>query len=162
MNFLFSERNAMHFKSMERDVELLLVEDNPADVLLMEEALREDRMRFHLHVVTNGDEAIDFLYRRGGFAKAVRPDLIMLDLNLPKKDGREVLAEIKNDPDLKNIPVLVITTSKSQEDVLKSYDLHANCYITKPVRLNQFLEMMKCIEHFWFGLVTLPPRDKRG
>lgn len=140
---------------------VLLVEDNPADVLLMKEALGEESDSC-LHVVTNGDEALDYLYRRGMHQNAIRPDLIMLDLNLPRKDGREVLADVKNDPNLKNIPVLVITTSKSDEDVLKSYDLHANCYITKPVRLNQFLEMMQCIEQFWFSLVTLPPREKSG
>ncbi len=152
----------MHHKIGDGDIEVLLVEDNPADALLMEEVLKDDGMRFQLHIVTNGDEALDFLYRRGTHKEAMRPDLIMLDLNLPKRDGREVLADIKNDPALRNIPVLVITTSQSEEDVLKSYDLHANCYITKPVRLNQFLEMMKCIEQFWFNLVTLPPRNKRG
>src|SRR5574337_987411 len=128
----------------------------------MEEALLEERTLAVLRVVSNGDEALDFLCRRGGYARAERPDLIMLDLNLPRKDGREVLAEIKNDPDLRSIPVLVITTSKSEEDVVKSYDLHANCYITKPVRLGQFLDMVKCIEQFWFNLVTLPPRKTRG
>ncbi len=152
----------MHSRTRNREMHVLLVEDNPADVLLMKEALSEDKSDSCLHVVTNGDEALDYLYRRGMHQKAVRPDLIMLDLNLPRKDGREVLADVKNDPHLKNIPVLVITTSKSEEDVLKSYDLHANCYITKPVRLNQFLEMMRCIEQFWFNLVTLPPREKSG
>lgn len=155
-------RSAVNGKPADRCMQVLLIEDNPADALLMEEALQDDRMLTLLHVVSNGDEALDFLYRRGSHTQAERPDLIMLDLNLPRKDGREVLAEIKNDPDLRNIPVLVITTSKSEEDVLKSYDLHANCYITKPVRLNQFLDMMKCIEQFWFNLVTLPPRTTRG
>jgi chemotaxis family two-component system response regulator Rcp1 len=149
-------------KETEKAVEILLVEDNPADALLMEEALLEGKMLNSLHVAGNGDEALDFLYRRGEYRDSPRPDLIMLDLNLPKKDGREVLAEIKNDPDLKTIPVVVITTSKSEEDIVKSYNLHANCYITKPVQLNQFFEVVKNIEDFWFTIVKLPPREKGG
>lgn len=140
---------------------ILLVEDNPADALLMEEALREGGAAFgSLQVITNGDEALDFLFRKGKHRGAFRPDLIMLDLNLPKKDGREVLAEIKEDKDLKRIPVVVITTSHSEEDVARSYDLHANCYITKPVRLKQFFDMVKCMEHFWFHVVKLPPQGE--
>ena len=144
----------------EQSIEILLVEDNPADVLLMEEALREGKMLNKLYVAGNGDEALDFLYRRGKHRDASRPDLIMLDLNLPKKDGREVLAEIKNDPELKRIPVVVITTSKSEEDIVKSYNLHANCYVTKPVRLSQFFQVVKNIEEFWFDVVKLPPKEK--
>lgn len=143
-------------------IEILLVEDNPADALLMEEALQEDKMLNRLHVVSNGDQALDFLYRRGEYGTCPRPDLIMLDLNLPKKDGREVLAEIKNDPDLKSIPVVVITTSRAEEDIIKSYNLHANCYITKPVRLARFFEVVRTIEDFWFSIVKLPPREEEG
>lgn len=152
---------ATQTSEMERVVEILLVEDNPADVLLMQEALRDGKILNNLYVASNGDEALDFLYRKGAYQDAPRPDLIMLDLNLPKKDGREVLAEIKNDPELKSIPVVVITTSKSEEDVFKSYNLHANCYITKPVRLSQFFQVVKDIEDFWFTLVKLPPRERR-
>ncbi len=144
----------------EQSIEILLVEDNPADVLLMEEALQEEKMLNKLYVAGNGDEALDFLYRRGKHRDAPRPDLIMLDLNLPKKDGREVLAEIKNDPELKRIPVVVITTSKSEEDIVKSYNLPANCYVTKPVRLSQFFQVVKNIEEFWFNIVKLPPKEK--
>lgn len=147
---------------MEGVVDILLVEDNPADVLLMQEALRDGKLLNNLYVTSNGDEALDFLYQRGAYADAPRPDLIMLDLNLPKKDGRQVPAEIKSDPDLKSIPVVVITTSKAEEDVFKTYSLHANCYITKPVRLNQFFAMVKDIENFWFNIVKLPPKVKSG
>ncbi len=140
--------------------EILLVEDNPADALLMEEALQDGRIRSNLRVVRNGDEAMDFLYRRGVFADSPRPDLIMLDLNLPKKDGREVLAEIKNDPVLRSIPVVVVTTSRSEEDINRSYSLYANCFITKPVRLKEFFEVIRKVEEFWFGIVKLPAREK--
>jgi CheY-like chemotaxis protein len=143
-----------------RVVEILLVEDNPADALLMEEALQDSSMPNRLSVVTNGDEALDFLYRRGRYELSTRPDVIMLDLNLPKKDGREVLAEIKNDPDLRSIPVVVITTSRSEEDISRSYNLHANCYITKPVRLNDFFNVVKKIEDFWFTVAKLPSRER--
>lgn len=152
---------ATQTSDMERVVDILLVEDNPADVLLMQEALRDGKIVNSLYIASDGDEALDFLYRRRAYGNAPRPDLIMLDLNLPKKDGREVLAEIKNDPELKSIPVVVITTSKSEEDVFKSYNLHANCYITKPVRLSQFFRVVKEIENFWFTLVKLPGREKR-
>ncbi len=151
---------AIQTSEMERVVEILLVEDNPADVLLMQEALRDGKIVNNLSVASNGDEALDFLYRKGAYQDAPRPDLIMLDLNLPKKDGREVLAEIKNDPDLRSIPVVVITTSKSEEDVFKTYNLHANCYITKPVRLNRFFQVVKDIEEFWFTVVRLPGKNK--
>jgi two-component system, chemotaxis family, response regulator Rcp1 len=141
-----------------RPIEILLVEDNPGDVRLTQEALREGKVRNHLHVAADGVEAIAFLRREGQYANAPQPDLVLLDLNLPKKSGREVLAEIKEDPDLRRIPVVILTVSKAEEDVLKSYNLHANCYITKPVNLDQFLEVVKSIEDFWLTVVMLPPR----
>ncbi|HEV2211188.1 MAG TPA: response regulator [Verrucomicrobiae bacterium] len=141
-----------------RPVEILLVEDSPSDTELTLEALREAKVRNHLSVVEDGVEAMDFLQRRGAFTKAPRPDLIMLDLNLPRKDGREVLAEIKADPVLKSIPVVVLTTSKAEQDVLRAYNLHANCYITKPVDFQQFLRVVQSIESFWLLIVMLPPR----
>jgi chemotaxis family two-component system response regulator Rcp1 len=141
-----------------RPIELLLVEDNPGDVRLTQEALKEGKVRNHLHVAADGVEALAYLRREGKYAKAPQPDLILLDLNLPKKSGREVLAEIKADPALRRIPVVILTVSKAEEDVLKSYNLHANCYITKPVDLEQFLEVVKSIEDFWLTVVVLPPR----
>jgi chemotaxis family two-component system response regulator Rcp1 len=141
-----------------RPIELLLVEDNPGDVRLTQEALREGKVRNHLNVAVDGIEALAFLRREGQYANAPQPDLILLDLNLPKKSGREVLAEIKDDPDLRRIPVVILTVSKAEEDVLKSYNLHANCYVTKPVDLDQFLEVVKSIEDFWLTVVVLPPR----
>jgi len=139
-----------------KPIEILLVEDNAADVRLTEEALREGKVRNNLHVARDGMEALEFLKRQGKFAKATRPDLILLDLNLPRRDGREVLAEIKNDPDLKMIPVVVLTTSSAEADILKSYKLHANCYITKPVDLEQFVSVVKSIDDFWLTVVRLP------
>ncbi len=141
-----------------RPIELLLVEDNPGDVRLTQEALREGKVRNHLHVATDGVEALAYLRREGKYANAPPPDLILLDLNLPKKNGREVLEEIKADPDLRRIPVVILTVSKAEEDILKSYNLHANCYITKPVDLERFLEVVKSIEDFWLTVVVLPPR----
>jgi len=141
-----------------RPIEILLVEDNLGDVRLTQEALREGKVRNHLHVVADGVEAMAFLRREGQHAHAPQPDLILLDLNLPKKSGPEVLAEIKADPELRRIPVVILTVSKAEEDVLKSYNLHANCYITKPVNLDQFLEVVKSIEDFWLTVVMLPPR----
>ena len=141
-----------------RPIEILLVEDNLGDVRLTQEALREGKVRNHLHVAADGVDAIAFLRREGQHAHAAQPDLILLDLNLPKKSGREVLAEIKEDPELRRIPVVILTVSKAEEDVLKSYNLHANCYITKPVNLDQFLEVVKSIEDFWLTVVMLPPR----
>ena len=138
-----------------RPVEILLVEDNPGDVRLTIEALRESKVRNHLSVARDGVEALAFLRREGGHAEAVRPDLILLDLNLPRKDGREVLAELKADPDLKTIPVVILTTSRAEQDVLRSYELQANCYISKPVDLDQFT-VVKSIEDFWLTIVTLP------
>jgi CheY-like chemotaxis protein len=137
-------------------VELLLVEDSPGDVLLTQEALADSRIANRLHVVEDGEQAIDFLMRRGPYANAVRPDLILLDLNLPRKDGREVLQSIKSDPTLATIPVVVLTTSRAEEDILRTYKLHANCYITKPVDVNQFFSVIKSIEDFWLTVVKLP------
>jgi two-component system, chemotaxis family, response regulator Rcp1 len=140
-------------------LEILLVEDNPADIRLTTEALKEQKMYNGLNVVTDGVEAMAYLRREGSYAGAKRPDLILLDLNLPKKDGREVLQEIKSDDSLKKIPVVVLTVSKSEEDILKSYNLHANCYITKPVDLMQFMKVAKSIQEFWFTMVKLPPKN---
>jgi chemotaxis family two-component system response regulator Rcp1 len=139
-----------------RPIEILLVEDNPGDVRLTIEALRESKVRNNLHVARDGVEAMDFLHREGQFANAVRPDLILLDLNLPRKDGREVLSEIKAEPTLKSIPVVVLTTSTAEQDVLQSYRLQANCYISKPVDLEQFITVVRSIEDFWLTIVTLP------
>jgi two-component system, chemotaxis family, response regulator Rcp1 len=141
-----------------KPVEILLVEDNPMDVIVTREALKEGKVCNNLSVVQDGEEAIAFLRRKGGHTNAPRPDMILLDLNLPKKDGREVLLEIKNDPALRDIPVIVLTTSKAEEDVLKSYQLHANCFITKPVDLDQFTAVIRSIEGFWFEIVKLPPK----
>lgn len=139
-------------------IEILLVEDNPADVRLTVEALKEEKMYNNLHIVNDGEEALFFLRRQGKYANAVRPDLILLDLNLPKVDGREVLKEIKNDEKLMQIPVVVLTVSKADEDILKSYNLHANCYITKPVDLKQFIKVVRSIQDFWLTIVKLPPK----
>jgi len=143
-----------------KPIEILLVEDNPADVRLTQEALKEGKVRNNLFVARDGVEAIEFLRREGPHANATKPDLILLDLNLPRKDGREVLAEIKNDDSLRSIPVVVLTTSSAEADILKSYNLHANCYITKPVDLEQFVQVIKSIDDFWLTVVRLPS-DKR-
>lgn len=142
-----------------RPIEILLVEDNPGDVRLTIEALKEGKVRNHLSVARDGVEALAFLRREGAFTSASRPDLILLDLNLPKRDGREVLAEIKEDPVLRRIPVVVLTTSKADEDILRTYELHANCYITKPVDLEQFISVVRSIDDFWLAVVRLPPKD---
>ncbi|HLZ07208.1 MAG TPA: response regulator [Chloroflexota bacterium] len=139
-----------------RQAEILLVEDNPGDVRLTIEALREGKVRSHLNVAMDGVEALAFVRREGRHANEPRPDVILLDLNLPRKDGREVLAEIKADDVLKTIPVVVLTTSKADEDILRSYQLNANCYITKPVDLDQFIRVVRSIEEFWLTIVTLP------
>lgn len=141
-----------------RPIEILLVEDSPSDAKLTIEALEAGKIANRLTHVEDGVEAMDCLRQRGKYAKAARPDLIMLDLNLPKKDGREVLAELKNDPDLKLIPIIVLTTSRSDKDILQSYQLNANCYITKPVDFPNFIEVVKSIEQFWLTVVTLPRR----
>ncbi len=137
-------------------IEILLVEDNLGDVRLTEEALKEAKIKNNMTVATDGEEALAVLRRTMPHDGAPRPDLILLDLNLPRKDGREVLAEIKNDDDLKRIPVFVLTTSAAEQDVVRSYELHANCFITKPVDLDQFIEVVKGIENFWLTIVTLP------
>jgi CheY-like chemotaxis protein len=142
-------------------IEILLVEDNPGDVDLAREALENSKIRNTIHVVEDGVEAMDFLYRRGKHSSAPRPDLILLDLNLPKKNGREVLAQIKADGDLKRIPVVILTASKDEEDILKSYNLHANCYITKPIDFHQFVRVVKAIEDFWLTIVKLPPNGAK-
>ena len=141
-----------------RPIEILFVEDNAGDVRLVKEALEENKFLNNLHMARDGVEAMKFLHKEGEYANAVRPDLILLDLNLPKKDGREVLAEVKVDEDLKRIPVVIMTISKAEEDILKTYNLHANCYITKPIDLDQFIKVVKSVENFWLAIVELPPR----
>ena len=141
-------------------IEILLVEDNPGDADLTREALADAKVCNHLHVVDDGAKAVDFLFRREPYADAPRPDLILLDLNLPKKDGREVLAEIKADPQLAAIPVVILTTSEAEEDICRAYQLHANCYITKPVNLQQFLSVVRAIEDFWLFVVKLPANGR--
>ena len=143
-------------------IEILLVEDNPGDVRLTREALREGKVYSNLHWVKDGVEAMEFLRRQGKFREVPRPDIILLDLNLPKKDGREVLQEIKTDDALKRIPVVVLTTSKAEEDVLRTYNLHANCYVTKPVDLEKFMVVVKTIDVFWLTVVTLPPGGQKS
>jgi two-component system, chemotaxis family, response regulator Rcp1 len=140
-----------------RPVEILLVEDNPGDERLTREALKEGKVYSNLHWVKDGVEAMEFLRRQGKYSSVPRPDIILLDLNLPRKDGREVLEEIKSDNELKRIPVVVLTTSKAEEDVLRTYNLHANCYVTKPVDLEKFMVVVKSIDVFWLTVVTLPP-----
>ena len=146
----------MSIQGLARTVDILLVEDNEGDDRLTREALAEYRFRNNLSVVRDGAEAMAFLRREGSYARAPRPDLILLDLNLPRKDGREVLAEIKTDVQLKRIPVVVLTTSMAEEDILKAYNLHANCYVTKPVDFDQFLKVVQAIEEFWLTIVKLP------
>jgi chemotaxis family two-component system response regulator Rcp1 len=138
--------------------EILLVEDSPGDVRLTREALKDAKMHINLHVVPDGMEAMAFLNREGAYADAPRPDMILLDLNLPRKDGRQVLTEIKENPALMTIPIVILTTSASEEDVLRSYRLHANCYISKPVDLDGFLKVIKSIDTFWLSIVKLPRR----
>jgi len=142
-----------------KPVEILLVENNPGDIRLTKEAHKEGKVLNKLHVVMDGVEALAFLRREGKYSDAVRPDLILLDLNMPKKNGREVLAEIKEDEDLRRIPVVVLTVSSDEEDILNAYNSHANCYITKPVDLDQFFKIVKSIEEFWLTIVKLPPTN---
>ncbi len=139
-----------------RAIQILLVEDSPSDTELTIEALRDGKVSNNLSVVEDGVQALQFLRREDRFAQAPRPDLILLDLNLPRKDGREVLVELKADPNLRTIPVVVLTTSRADQDILKAYQLNANCYITKPVDFKQFIEVVRSIEHFWLTVVTLP------
>ena len=144
-------------RSLPKHVEILLVEDSPADILLTREAFEQNKIMNPIHVAEDGIRAMDFLHKRGEYASAPRPDLILLDLNLPRKNGREVLAEIKSDPELKKIPIVVLTTSSAEEDILKAYDLNANCYVIKPVGFDNFMNAIQSIRHFWFSVVTLPP-----
>ena len=139
-----------------KPIEILLVEDNPGDARLTLEVFKEAKVLNNLNVAIDGVDALEFLRKQGKYQNAPRPDIILLDLNLPKKDGREVLAEIKADEELKRIPVVVLTTSKAEEDILRTYSLHANCYLTKPVELDAFFELMKSFEQFWLSLVKLP------
>ena len=141
-----------------RPIQILMVEDNPDDIELTVEALKDARVENFLSVVKDGEEALSYLRCQGKYPRAVRPDPILLDLNMPKKNGRDVLREIKNDPHLKRIPVVILTTSQAEDDILHTYDLHANCYITKPVDFNQFLKVVRSIENFWLTVVKLPPR----
>ncbi|HEX3536932.1 MAG TPA: response regulator [Stellaceae bacterium] len=145
-----------------RPIEILLIEDNPGDARLTQEALREARVSNRLSHVHDGVEAMAFVRREPPFAEAPRPDLILLDLNLPRKDGREVLAELKTDPVLRLIPVVVLTTSEAEQDILRTYELHGNCYITKPVNLEKFLHIVRAVEHFWLAIVKLPSRRDLG
>jgi CheY-like chemotaxis protein len=140
-----------------RPVEILLVEDNPGDIRLTKEAMKEAKIVNNLNVVEDGVEALAYLRKKRKFKNANRPDLILLDINLPKKNGREVLAEIKQDKNLKQIPVVILTVSKAEEDIIKTYELHANCFITKPVNMDRFIKVVKSIEDFWFSIVKLPP-----
>jgi CheY-like chemotaxis protein len=137
-------------------IDILLVEDNEGDARLAKEAMRDSKIRNMLHHVGDGEEAMEFLYRKGKYAAAPRPDLILLDLNLPRKDGRAVLEEVKTDENLKRIPVVILTISNDEQDILRSYNLHANCYITKPIDLTQFLKVVQSIEDFWLTIVKLP------
>jgi chemotaxis family two-component system response regulator Rcp1 len=146
----------MNFESQAMPVDILLVEDNAGDVRLTQEVLKGSKVRNNLIVATNGQEALSCLRKQGKYAGTARPDLILLDLNLPVMDGREVLEKIKNDQDLKRIPVVILTTSKAEEDILKTYNLHANCYITKPVDLEQFVKVVQTLEDFWLAIVKLP------
>ena len=144
--------------ALSRPVEILLVEDNPGDVRLTREALKEGKIRNNLNVAGDGVEALRYLRREGPYAESTRPDLILLDLNLPRMDGREVLEAVKADPALRLIPVVVLTSSAAEQDIVRAYDLHANCYVSKPVDLDQFIHVVKSIEEFWFTIVKLPSR----
>lgn len=146
----------MNLTASGRPIEILLVEDNVADVRLTTEALADAKVNNHLHVLRDGVEAMMFLRRQGPHAGAPHPDLVLLDLNLPRKDGREVLTEMKADPHLRRIPVVILTTSQAEEDILRAYDLNANCYVTKPVDFDQFIKVVKSIEEFWLTIVKLP------
>lgn len=149
----------MSARSGNRPIEILLVEDNPGDARLTEEALKEGKVRNNLHMACDGVEAMAFLCRDGKYKDMPRPDLVLLDLNLPRKDGREVLAEMKEHPDLRLIPVVVLTTSEAEQDVVRTYELRANCYITKPVDLEKFITIVRSIEDFWLTIVRLPSFD---
>ena len=146
----------MNEKDTMKPIEVLMVEDNPGDVRLTKEAFIDHKLRVNFHVVDDGEKAINYLHQKGEYSDASRADLILLDLNLPKMDGREVLARIKNDPNLKRIPVVILTTSLAEEDILKAYNLNANCYISKPVDFEKFMNVVKVVEDFWLTIVTLP------
>lgn len=146
------------FCNTAKPVEILLIEDNPGDARLAKEALRESKIKNNLHITDDGEQALNFLHKKGGFENVATPDLILLDLNLPKIDGREILAQIKQDLVLKFIPVVILTTSVAEEDILKTYNLHANCYITKPLDLDQFIKIVRSIQDFWLTIVRLPTR----
>lgn len=148
----------MNSRAFYYPIEILLVEDNLGDVRLTQEALKEGKVHNNLNVVVDGVEAMAYLRQQGHFRNATCPDIILLDLNLPKKNGREVLAEIKQDGELKHIPVVILTTSKADEDIIRSYNLYANCYITKPVDLDHFIRVVHSIENFWLTIVKLPPK----
>jgi two-component system, chemotaxis family, response regulator Rcp1 len=141
-------------------IEILMVEDNSGDIRLMKEALKDARVLNHVNTVADGMEAMEFLRQKGAYANVRRPDLILLDLNLPKKNGREVLDEVKQDPLLRRIPVVIVTSSQAEKDIIQTYDSYANCYIVKPVDLNQFINIVKSIENFWLTIVKLPPEEK--
>lgn len=141
-----------------RSAEILLVEDSPADIRLTQEALKENKLKINLHIATDGIQAMEFLKKQNKYKDELTPDLILLDLNMPKKDGREVLKEIKEDPILRSIPVIILTISKSDEDILLAYKYHVNCYIRKPLDMKKFIEVVQSIESFWFTIVTLPPK----
>jgi CheY-like chemotaxis protein len=146
----------MRTQTPNKPIEILLIEDNPGDVRLTLEALKDARVLNHLNVAADGVEALEFLRHTGRYGESPRPDMILLDLNLPRKDGRQVLAEIKSDPSLRRIPVVIMTTSQSEQDIYESYDLHANCYITKPIDLEKFIGVVHSIEEFWLTIVKLP------
>ena len=148
----------MNMTTASRPIEILLIEDNPGDVRLTREALEDAKVLNALTVVSDGVDAMAFLRRQGKYHRAARPHLILLDLNLPKKDGREVITEIKQDPTLKSIPVVILTSSKAEEDIVKTYGLGANCYVTKPVDLERFLTVVRAVERFWLTIVELPPQ----
>ncbi len=145
-----------HFAYLGRPAEILLVEDNPGDIVLASEALRESRITNNLHVVRDGFQGLAFLKRQGNYANVPRPDIVLLDLNLPKMDGHKVLDEIKSDPELKMIPVVILTSSEAEQDILKSYGLHANAYITKPIELERFVNVVRMLGDFWLTIVKLP------
>ncbi len=152
----------MSENQMVKSIEILLVEDNPGDTDLIREGLENSKIHNRLHVVEDGEKALAYLRKEAPYANASRPDLILLDLNLPRKDGREVLAEIKEDKYLKRIPVIILTTSKAEEDIIRTYNLHANCYISKPIDVGQFLNVVKSIENFWLSIVILPSNGGRN
>lgn len=145
--------------TLNRPVEILLIEDNEADVRLTREGIKEAKINNNLYVVRDGEEAMDFLNKEHPYEDVVTPDLILLDLNLPKKDGREVLEEIKNNEELAHIPIVILTTSEAEKDIVRSYKLHANCYVTKPMGIEQFVEVISAIENFWFSIVKLPSEE---